>query len=407
MIIPSIDIMDGKAVQLRQGKEKVLEKENIFELAEEFNKYGDIAVIDLDAAMNKGSNKQLIKQLCLNYNCRVGGGIRTQDLANEYLAAGAKKIIIGTKATPDFLSKLPTDRIIVAIDTKGEEVVTEGWMKSTDKSPIDTIAQLENYCSEFLYTDVDSEGMLEGIKFDRIKEIIAATSNKVTIAGGISSTDDVLKIEEMEANAQIGMAIYTEQLDLQELFIGILNFEKGNGLVPTIVQDKAGQILMMANSTPASLRKTFDTDLATYFSRTRNDLWTKGMTSGNTQRFIRARYDCDRDALLFTVDQKNVACHTGAYSCFGDREFSLDQLYDVIQDRIENPNPNSYTSKIGEDEVLIKQKLMEEMQEVINYEDRENLVWELADVTYFLLVMMAKNEIKLTELMDELWRRRK
>jgi len=131
------------------------------------------------------------------------------------------------------------------------------------------------------------------------------------------------------------------------------------------------------------------------------------MTSGNTQRFIRARYDCDRDALLFTVDQKNVACHTGAYSCFGDREFSLDQLYDVIQDRIENPNPNSYTSKIGEDEVLIKQKLMEEMQEVINYEDRENLVWELADVTYFLLVMMAKNEIKLTELMDELWRRRK
>src|SRR3989338_11077304 len=131
MIIPSIDLINGKAVQLKQGKEKVLEREDVLELALEFRKYGEIAVIDLDAAFGKGNNIELIKQICKIADCRVGGGIRTVKKANEILGFGAKKIIIGTKATPKFLKQLPKDRIIVAIDAKDGFVVNKGWKNKT------------------------------------------------------------------------------------------------------------------------------------------------------------------------------------------------------------------------------------------------------------------------------------
>src|SRR3989338_11267004 len=116
MIITSIDLMNGKAVQLKQGKEKVLEREDALELALDFRKYGEIAVIDLDAAFGNGNNLELIKKICKVADCRVGGGIRTIEKANEILQAGAKKIIIGTKATPKFLKQLSRDRVIAAID---------------------------------------------------------------------------------------------------------------------------------------------------------------------------------------------------------------------------------------------------------------------------------------------------
>ncbi|MDP3766195.1 MAG: HisA/HisF-related TIM barrel protein, partial [Nanoarchaeota archaeon] len=160
MIIPSIDLMNGKAVQLKQGKEKVLERKDVLALAKEFGKYGEIAVIDLDAALGKGNNSELIKKICKIADCRVGGGIRTIEKANEILQAGAKKIIIGTKANSEFLKQLPKDRVMVAIDAKDNYVVTEGWTKKTNATPQQLISRLESYCSGFLFTNVDKEGLM-------------------------------------------------------------------------------------------------------------------------------------------------------------------------------------------------------------------------------------------------------
>ena len=407
MIIPSIDLMNGKAVQLQQGKKLILEREDVLELAREFSKYGEIAVIDLDAALGTGSNVSIIKEICKIADCRVGGGIRSIEKANEILSAGAKKIIIGTKASPEFLQKLPKERLIVAIDTKGEKVVTQGWTHSTKDTPDQLIKVVDPYCSEYLFTNVDVEGMMDGLNFDIVERLIKLTDHPMTIAGGITTIADIQRLEHLNLNSQIGMAIYTGAIDLNNAFCDTVDFEKGKGLVPTIVEDNYGQVLMLAYSSEESLQQTFKTGLATYFSRSRQEIWVKGKTSSHIQEFITARYDCDRDTLLFRVAQTESACHLEQYSCFGDKRFSLDLLYEVIKQRLENPSPTSYTAKIAQTESSIMEKIREESAEVINYEDRENLIWELADLNYFLLVLMAKKGITPQEIRNELRRRRK
>jgi len=407
MIIPSIDLMNGKAVQLKQGKEKVLEKKNVLELAKEFSKYGEIAVIDLDAALGNGNNLELIKKICKIADCRVGGGIRTIEKANQILQAGAKKIIIGTKANPKFLNQIPKERTIVAIDTKDNYVVNKGWTKKTTKTPLEAIKELEDYCSEFLFTDVNREGLMQGLNLDMIKRLKQITKKKITVAGGITTIDNIKKLENLDCNSQLGMALYTGKIKLGSAFISLLDFKKNNGLIPTIVQDDKKQVLMMAFSSKESLIKTFKINKATYYSRSRKRLWTKGETSGNFQEIMKVKYDCDNDTLLFTVKQTNGACHLGKYSCFGNKEFSFQELYGIILDRIKNPQENSYTSKIAKDEKLIKNKIKEESEEIINYKNRDNLIWEIADLTYFIMVLMAKNVISLDDIKNELWRRRK
>ncbi len=407
MIIPSIDLMNGKAVQLRQGKEFVLEREDVLELAKEFRKYGEIAVVDLDAAFEKGENRALIEKICKIAPCRVGGGIRTKEEANKILQMGAKKIMIGPKASADFLKDLPKDRIIVCVDAKDGVVVNKGWKNKTEKTPEQVVKELENYCSEFLCTNVNTEGMMQGIDLEFIRKVMAATKKKITIAGGIASLEDIRALEELNCNSQIGMAIYTKKISLPEAFVSVLNFEKNNELIATVAQDQCGQVLMQAWSNKESLQKTFVTGKATYYSRSRKALWTKGEKSGNTQEFITARYDCDRDTVLLTVSQKNAACHTEMYSCFEEKRFSVQQLYETILERIKEDTEGSYTAKIAKDEKAIMEKIKEEVDEVVNYRDQENLVWEIADVTYFLLVLMAKKGITPQDIENELRRRKK
>ena len=407
MIIPSIDLMDGKAVQLKQGKEKVIEISNVLDLALNFRRYGEIAVIDLDAAFGKGNNLELIKEICKIADCRVGGGIRTIEKANEILRAGAKKIIIGTKATPKFLKLLPKDRVIVAIDAKDGYVVNNGWRSKTNKTPKKLIKELEPFCFEFLFTDVNKEGLMKGIDFSKIKRLRESTKNKLTVAGGITYLSEIKWMENLGINSQLGMSLYKGKIILSEAFVSLIDFKKNNGLTPTIVQDDKKQVLMLSFSNKESLNKTLETGKATYYSRSRKKIWTKGETSGNFQEILRIKYDCDRDALLFTVKQKNFACHEGTYSCFGAQGFDLDLLFDVIKDKVNNPRNNSYTSKITKDEGKIKAKIREESEELIDYKNKSNLIWEAADLLYFAFVLMAKNNLDISDLKNELLRRRK
>lgn len=177
MLIPSIDLLGGKAVQLRRGNpdDCALTVDDPLALAEKFARYGEIAVIDLDAALGRGDNLAVIEQITARFEARVGGGIRDHARADRLLRAGAKKLIIGTQATPEFLSKYPRDALIVALDTKKGKVVTQGWTHSSADTPIERAKALEGYCSEFLFTVVDREGMMGGTDLTAIAQIVAAT----------------------------------------------------------------------------------------------------------------------------------------------------------------------------------------------------------------------------------------
>jgi phosphoribosylformimino-5-aminoimidazole carboxamide ribotide isomerase len=320
MIIPSIDLMQGKAVQLIQGKKKKIEK-NAFEMLEKFSGFKEIQVIDLDKAMNKGKNTGLIKELCAKANCRVGGGIRTTDYAKELIECGANKIIIGTKANKEFLKELnkviPKEKIVCALDAWNKKIVVEGWRKKTNENLFDKLKELEAYCNEFLFTAVEKEGLMQGIDFDSVKKIAKQTKNKVTYAGGVSSVKEIELLESIEVNCVIGMAIYSEKIDLKELKMNALDFKKMNGLIPVVVQDiDSKEILMQAYANKKALQKTIDSRKATFWSRSRKELWVKGLTSGNTQEVKKILFDCDGDSLIYLVKPKGPACHTNERTCF-------------------------------------------------------------------------------------------
>ena len=409
MLIPSIDLMNSKAVQLKQGKEKVLERDDVLELARYYARFGEIAVIDLDAATNTGKNNEdLIAKICKIAPCRVGGGIRDKQKAKKMLALGAKKIIIATAASEDFLSDLPKDKVLVAIDSKHGNITLEGWQKDTQIKTEEFVNRFENYCCGFLYTVVEKEGMLNGTNLDAFRQIRKITDKPIIAAGGISTIDEILELEKMNISSQLGMSIYTGKIDLVDAFEKLINFEKCNNLVPTIVQDvETKQVLMLAYSNKESLRKSLKEGKATYYSRSRSELWTKGLTSGNTQELINARFDCDRDSLLFKVRQKGNACHLNRFSCFEDKEFCINELYKLILDRKEKLPDKSYTTKLFKDEFYLKRKIMEEAFESVNFQQGDGLSWESADLIYHLLVFMAMHNTTFEDVINNLSSRTK
>jgi len=412
MLIPSIDLMNGKAVQLKQGKEKVLEREDVFELLKEFSIYGEVAIIDLDAALGTGNNKALIKKMLKVRTCRVGGGIRDLETAQEYIKAGASKIIIGTSCRQQWVKKLSKDLLIFAIDAKGEYWTTQGWQSTETQKVIELIPQLEKNCSEFLYTQTEKEGLLQGIDKPRISQIIETSSLPVTIAGGISSLNDIRWFSKRGANGQIGMSIYTGKLKLVDCFLAQVDFAKAL-LVPTIVQDsETEKVLMLAYSNQESLTQALTQGKGIFWSRSRDQLWEKGATSGNRQTLMLADIDCDGDSLLFKVKQtsnsnKRVeakACHFDRYSCFSSqtKSFSLNRLTDLLIERkIELP-PSSWTTKLFQSKALRAEKILEEAQELIEADTFDEVRWEAADLIFFALVDALAKGVDINAITNEL-----
>jgi phosphoribosylformimino-5-aminoimidazole carboxamide ribotide isomerase len=232
MIIPCIDLQDGKAVQLVRGRRRALAVDDVLGLLDRFRAYPILHVIDLDAAMRKGSNARWIKRLCreANRKVRVGGGIRTVAQAAKILSWGAEKIIVGSAAFRDgqvdraFLRRLAQrvgrKRIIVALDTEGGRIVVRGWRERLKLRPADVIPALEPYCSEFLSTFVDNEGTMKGTDLAWFRQLRRVTKLPVTAAGGIRSLREVRALEKIGMHAAVGMAIYTGKLAADKTGLG-------------------------------------------------------------------------------------------------------------------------------------------------------------------------------------------
>jgi phosphoribosylformimino-5-aminoimidazole carboxamide ribotide isomerase len=219
VLIPSIDLMGGKIVQLVQGERKALEFSDFEEWIERFAGYPIVQLIDLDAAIGSGSNRHLLEQFTSRLPCQVGGGIRTVQAAQEVLAAGARKVIVGsalvqgaqvnTAFADELARSVGAERVIAAVDSRGGQVVVRGWRESAGLTPIIMMRALEPHCAAFLYTHVDTEGLLQGIPFEVVRELRDATQRKLIVAGGIRSQEEVDSLDALGVDAVVGMAIYT------------------------------------------------------------------------------------------------------------------------------------------------------------------------------------------------------
>lgn len=405
MIVPSIDLMGGQAVQLVGGKEKALDAGDPRPIAERFSIAGEIAVVDLDAALGKGDNAALIRELCRIAPCRVGGGIRDAETALRWLDAGATKVVLGTAAVPEVLAKLPRERTVAALDAIDGEVVIHGWRTRTGRRVEERMAELREHVGGFLVTFVETEGRMQGIDLARVKTVIeAAEGALVTVAGGVTTVEDVAAIDRLGAEAQVGMALYTGRLQLADAIAAPLRSDRADGLWPTVVCDERGGALGLAYSDQASLSRAIETRRGVYRSRKRGT-WVKGETSGATQELLRVEVDCDRDTLRFVVRQHGAGfCHKDTYTCFGPAR-GLAALERTLAERKESAPAGSYSARLFSDPALLASKIVEEARELVEASSREHTIAEAADVLYFTLARLARDGISLSEVEAELDRR--
>ena len=222
MLIPSIDLKGGAVVQLVQGERLAVRDDDVFRWVRRFERFPKVQVIDLDAAMGSGDNLALVRQIAGALRCRVGGGIRTVARAQEVLAAGAQQIIAGSalfkNGAPDleFARALENGagraHVIAAVDSRGGRVVIHGWKTTLPLTAVDAVRALEPYCDEFLYTHVDTEGLMGGTDIGAIRAVRDATTRRVTAAGGITTQQEIDALDAIGVDAVVGMAIYTGAL---------------------------------------------------------------------------------------------------------------------------------------------------------------------------------------------------
>jgi phosphoribosylformimino-5-aminoimidazole carboxamide ribotide isomerase len=222
MLIPSIDLMEGKIVQLVQGEKKALEFDNFEYWIERFSKYPWVQVIDLDAARGVGTNRPLVSQIVQRLNCQVGGGIRSLESAQELLEAGARRVILGsvllrdgkidTEYAATLESALGREPLVFALDSRGGQVAIDGWRKETAVTAFDMIQALEPFCDTFLYTHIDTEGLMGGIPMVTVKAIRQATSRRLVVAGGIKTQREIDQLDALQMDAVVGMALYSGRI---------------------------------------------------------------------------------------------------------------------------------------------------------------------------------------------------
>jgi phosphoribosylformimino-5-aminoimidazole carboxamide ribotide isomerase len=227
MLIPSIDLQNGRIVQLIQGEKLAIETTDTEAWIARFARFPKVQLIDLDAAMGKGSNLALVKTICGRLPCRVGGGIRSVERAREVLDAGAHAVIVSSALFRDgrvdtvfarsLAEAVGADRIIAAVDSRGGQVVIHGWKTPLPITAVEAVREVEPFCGEFLYTHVDTEGLMGGTDIAAILAVRRATSRRVTAAGGITTREDIDRLHAEGVDAVVGMAIYTGQLNLDEI----------------------------------------------------------------------------------------------------------------------------------------------------------------------------------------------
>ena len=223
MLIPSIDFQDGRVVQLVQGDRLALASDDLNGWIDRFADFPLVQVIDLDAAMGRGSNDDLVRRVAARLPCQVGGGIRSIDRARALLEAGARHVILGSTlfsatgvnedAARRFAEACTPEALVGAVDARGGRVTVHGWKTTIDLTPVAAVRALSPFVGAFLYTNVDTEGTMSGLETAPVRALRAATSRRLLAAGGIRSAEEIEALDAMGVDAVVGMAIYTGEID--------------------------------------------------------------------------------------------------------------------------------------------------------------------------------------------------
>jgi phosphoribosylformimino-5-aminoimidazole carboxamide ribotide isomerase len=224
LLIPSIDLMGGKIVQLIQGRKKALEFDNFDQWIDRFSSFPLVQLIDLDAAIGTGDNRALLSHFTGRLPCQVGGGIGSTESAREILAEGARRVIIGStlikegKINTAFAKELEqaigSQNLVFAVDAREGKVSVRGWRESTLLTPIQMIQELDSLCAAFLYTHIDTEGLMQGIPLEVVRTLRSKATKQLIVAGGISTQAEIDELDQMGADAVVGMAVYLGKLNL-------------------------------------------------------------------------------------------------------------------------------------------------------------------------------------------------
>lgn len=388
MIIPSIDLAGGQAVQLVGGKVLAIEAGDPLPLARQFRLAGDVAVIDLDEALGRGSNRALIESLLPLARCRVGGGIRSVDAALRWLDAGAEKVILGTRAVPEVLQDLPKDRVIAALDAENGEVVVKGWTERTGARIEERMEEIDHLVSGYLVTFVEREGRLGGVDLEQIAALVERTGpGRLTVAGGVATVEELAAIDALGADAQVGMALYTGRMPLADAILAPL---AGPGPWPVALTDPGGRLAWLGLLGREQLRASIEAGaLRMPGLPMQADLRSVIPNPARTALQLVAEVEAREDAGLGAF-----AARTG-----------LAELEATLFERRESAPAGSYTHRLFTEEGLLAAKLVEEATELAEADSRAEVVHEAADLLYFALARAAQAGVGLAAIERELSRR--
>lgn len=345
ILLPAIDLHEGDCVRLIRGDYATAHKvaEDAVETARGFQQAGArwLHMVDLDGAKaGHPLNRETIMRVRQHTKMQieVGGGIRSMQQVEDYLENGIRRVILGSAAleNPDFVKEAVQkygDSIAVGIDARHGMVAAEGWTETSSVDYLELARQMEQIGVRYLVvTDISQDGTLNGPNLEMLDKINNAVSCEIIASGGVGNLKDIIDLYNLNLyGAIIGKAIYVGAIDLRMALtearrmserktaseVDINRYFAKSELIPAVIQDAGtGEVLMLAYMNRDSLRKTLETGYTWFWSRSRQELWNKGATSGHTQQVVNIYADCDDDTLLVQVNQKGAACHTGNHSCF-------------------------------------------------------------------------------------------
>lgn len=419
-VIVTIDLHDGKPVLVQRGVVSQVHSDGSIATAlQRVSIFPDILMVDLNGAFGEKCdvNRNAICKAAKDYYVHAGGGLRTIADVQEMLQNSVRRIVVGTTTDDQFIAQIPKDRLIVELSVDEKmRVMTHGRAVQTLLLVGDEMLRLSALgVTVISVTFHNTEGMLNGLPRDQICEMIRLlppTMEKVIIAGGISTLNDVQFLWSLDSRVvpQLGSAIWKDKIDIGKLISSMVCYDQqaqnGVALAPAVVQGKDGRVKGLVWVNDRALQRSATERILYRYSRQAESVCLKGATSGNVQKIYKISVDCDSDAVLITVDDANAFCHNGNDSCFSLQtviKASLSGLTEYLRRQRGN---KSYTAYMQKNPGIAFAKLLEELWEVacsVSKEDQKN---EMADLLVHFLMYANGSGVELDDLLNELNARR-